>query len=42
MADVSRARDELGYEIVVGFEDGLARTIEHYVALAESPTPARA
>jgi nucleoside-diphosphate-sugar epimerase len=36
MADISRARKELGYEVLVGFEDGLARTIEHYAAIEDS------
>lgn len=36
MADVSRARAELGYEIVIGFEDGLARTVEHYTAAEDA------
>ncbi len=36
MADISQARKDLGYEIAVDFEDGLARTIEHYVAIGES------
>jgi UDP-glucose 4-epimerase len=36
MADVSLAREELGYEVIVGLEDGLARTIEHYAAAGES------
>jgi UDP-glucose 4-epimerase len=40
MADVSRARAELGYEVVVSFADGLARTIEHYVAAEDRPARA--
>jgi nucleoside-diphosphate-sugar epimerase len=35
--DVSLARAELGYEVVVGFEEGLARTIERYVGAANAP-----
>ncbi len=30
MADISRARDELGYRVVVDFKRGLERTIEYY------------
>jgi UDP-glucose 4-epimerase len=37
MADIARAREDLGYEVGVSFEAGLARTIEHYVALGELP-----
>ena len=29
-ADVSKAAERLGYEPEVGFEAGLARTVEHY------------
>ena len=36
MADISRARKELGYEVLVGFEDGLARTIDHYAAIEDA------
>jgi nucleoside-diphosphate-sugar epimerase len=36
MADISRARKELGYDVLVGFEDGLARTIEYYAAIEDS------
>jgi UDP-glucose 4-epimerase len=38
MADISRAREDLGYEIGVSFEEGLSRTIDHYLALDDSPT----
>ena len=38
MADISRARDDLGYEIGVSFEEGLSRTIDHYLAVDDSPT----
>jgi UDP-N-acetylglucosamine/UDP-N-acetylgalactosamine 4-epimerase len=31
MADISRAREELGYDVRVSFEEGLRRTIEFYV-----------
>jgi nucleoside-diphosphate-sugar epimerase len=30
LADVSRARRMLGYVPLVGFEEGLARTLEHF------------
>src|SRR5215211_1268479 len=30
MADSSRAREDVGYEVVVPFEDGLARSVRHY------------
>jgi UDP-glucose 4-epimerase len=36
MADISRARAELGYNVTVGLADGLARTVEHYVAVEDS------
>jgi nucleoside-diphosphate-sugar epimerase len=32
MADISRARDELGYRVGVSFEEGLRQTVEHYVS----------
>ena len=38
MADISRARDDLRYEIGVSFEEGLSRTIDHYLAVDDSPT----
>jgi UDP-glucose 4-epimerase len=38
MADISRAREELGYEVGVSFEEGLSRTIDHYLAVDDSPT----
>ena len=36
MADTTRAREELGFRVVVDFKDGLARTIEHYAAAEPS------
>jgi nucleoside-diphosphate-sugar epimerase len=36
-ADITRARELLGYEPIVGFEDGLSRTIDWYRAEAASP-----
>jgi UDP-glucose 4-epimerase len=33
LADISRARAELGYEPVVSIDEGLARTVEHYCEL---------
>ena len=38
MADTTRAREELGFRVVVDFKDGLARTIEHYAHAAERPS----
>ena len=32
MADISRARDELGYRVGVSFEEGLRQTVQHYVS----------
>jgi UDP-glucose 4-epimerase len=34
LADISAARDLLGYEVVVPFEEGLRRTLEHYREMA--------
>jgi nucleoside-diphosphate-sugar epimerase len=42
MADISLARKELGYDVGVGFDEGLAQTIEHYVALGDRLTSADA
>ena len=42
MADIALARKELGYEVGVGFDEGLAQTIEHYVAVGERLTRADA
>jgi UDP-glucose 4-epimerase len=36
MADISRARAELGYEPVIGLEEGVRLTVEHYAAVDES------
>jgi len=45
-ADISRAREFLGYEPAVAFEEGLRRTFEWYRATQEranaTPTPASA
>jgi UDP-glucose 4-epimerase len=38
MADTSRARDELGYRVIVRLEEGLARTVQHYVAAGDQPS----
>jgi UDP-glucose 4-epimerase len=35
MADTRRAREELGFRVVVDFKDGLSRTIEHYAQAGE-------
>ena len=35
MADTTRARHDLGYEPVIAFEEGLARTIGHYVEASD-------
>jgi len=37
LADLSRARRELGYEPVVGLREGLGRTIEHFRAQEHAP-----
>jgi nucleoside-diphosphate-sugar epimerase len=42
MADISLARNELGYEVGVSFDEGLAQTIEHYVAIGDRLTRADA
>ena len=36
MADVRRARSELSYEVGIGLDEGLARTVEHYRAVEDS------
>jgi len=36
LADISRARQVLGFEPIVGFEEGLRRTVEWYKARAEA------
>lgn len=38
MADTSRARDELGYRVIIRLEEGLARTVQHYVAAGDQPS----
>jgi nucleoside-diphosphate-sugar epimerase len=35
MADCTQAQNDLGYRLVVGFDEGLGRTVEHYASLAE-------
>jgi nucleoside-diphosphate-sugar epimerase len=40
MADTSRARQDFGYEPVVGFEDGLARTVRYYTEASDAPAAA--
>jgi UDP-N-acetylglucosamine/UDP-N-acetylgalactosamine 4-epimerase len=42
MADISLAREQLGYEVGVSFDEGLAQTIEHYVAIGDRLTRADA
>ena len=37
-ADISRAREILGYEPLVSFEEGLRRTVDWYRTLATAPT----
>jgi UDP-glucose 4-epimerase len=41
MADTTRARHDLGYEPVIAFEEGLARTIGHYVEASEMAASGR-
>jgi nucleoside-diphosphate-sugar epimerase len=41
MADTTRAREDFGYEVVVPFEEGLARTVRHYTEAAEDEAAAR-
>ena len=36
LADISRARQVLGFEPIIGFEEGLRRTVEWYKARAEA------
>ena len=36
MADTTRAREDFGYEVIVPFEDGLARTVRHYTEAADA------
>ncbi|MDQ4049475.1 MAG: SDR family oxidoreductase [Actinomycetota bacterium] len=38
MADTTRAREELGFRVVVDFKEGLARTIEHYASAVDRPS----
>jgi UDP-N-acetylglucosamine/UDP-N-acetyl-alpha-D-glucosaminouronate 4-epimerase len=42
MADITLAREQLGYEVGVSFDEGLAQTIDHYVALGDRLTRADA
>ena len=35
MADISHARQLLGYEPTIGFREGLGRSIEYYRKLAD-------
>ena len=35
MADSSKAAQEFGYRVVVPFQDGLSRTVQHYTAAAD-------
>ena len=36
MADTTRAREDFGYEVVVPFEDGLARTVRYYTEAGDT------
>jgi UDP-glucose 4-epimerase len=36
-ADISRAKEELGYRPLVGLEEGLTRTVDHFRAMAAEP-----
>ena len=40
MADTTRAREDFGYEVVVPFEDGLARTIRYYTEASDAAAAA--
>src|SRR3954447_11771210 len=40
MADSSRAREDFGYEVVVPFEEGLARTVRHYTEASDAAAAA--
>src|SRR5215218_7947011 len=42
MADSSRAREDFGYEVIVPFEEGLARTVRHYTDAVEREAAGRA
>jgi UDP-glucose 4-epimerase len=42
MADIALARKELGYDVAVGFDEGLAQTVDYYVALGDRLTRADA
>jgi nucleoside-diphosphate-sugar epimerase len=40
-ADISLARDQLGYEVLVGFQEGVRRTVAWYQAAAMTGTGQR-
>jgi nucleoside-diphosphate-sugar epimerase len=40
MADTTRAREDFGFEPIVGFEDGLARTVRYYTEASEAAAAA--
>jgi UDP-glucose 4-epimerase len=40
MADTTRAREDFGFEPIVGFEDGLARTVRFYTEASEAAAAA--
>ena len=40
LADVTKAKRRLGYPPLVGFEEGLARTVEYFRRVASRPGPA--
>ena len=40
MADTTRAREDFGFEPVVGFEEGLARTVRYYTEASEAAAAA--
>jgi hypothetical protein len=42
MADTTRAREDFAYEVIVPFEECLARTVRHYTDAAQADTPAAA
>jgi UDP-glucose 4-epimerase len=41
LADVSRARERLGYEVGIGIREGLERTVEHIENVSGGPTGQR-
>lgn len=41
LADISAAREQLGYDPAISFDEGLRRTVEYHVERRQSPRPAR-